>query len=163
MSAGRPRATIEQLKLHGIEKASSNHKTYTRLDMSDTLIKGELSPPNHYSARTKQAWNRVIPNIQNLNILTEQDLNSLIAGFDAFEEMVKAQKAIREFDKEHPHLAVEDIKHRKALSQWMLQSMDSANRVFARFGLMPTERTRLNLVGEKEQKEEDPLDVVLGK
>ena len=157
---GRPRGTIESLKLHGMDKKDNKYQDYAQPDIKNDLITEIPKAPSHYSSRTKQAWNRIFNGLIHMRVLTTQDLDTLITGFDAFEDMVKAQKAIKEFDKNHRPLEDENIKHRKALSQWMLTCMTEANKVFCRYGLTPTERTRLNIIPE-EKSDEDPLDVVL--
>ena len=162
MAAGRPRATVRQLELHGIEKNTTAHKNYANPDVSKNLIMDIPSPPSHYSVKTKDAWNKILPGLIAMRVLTEHDLVTLTSGFDAYEEMIQAQKKIREFDKAHKELLDSNsIKDRKTLSSWMLTSMAEANKVFCRFGLTLRERTRLNLIPEK-KKDEDPLSVVLG-
>lgn len=157
---GRPRGTIESLKLHGIDKTDKKYKEYAQPDVSDQLITNYINPPNHYSARTKKAWERILPNLLAMRVLTEQDLDTLQTGFDAFEEMVKAQRAIKAFDKNFDPTDSSQVKTRRSLSQWMLASMGEANKVFCRYGLTPTERSRLDIIPEK-KKDDDPLSLVL--
>lgn len=162
MPGGKPRATVQQLKLHGIEKKSRNHATYADPDVKDSLINEIPTPPSHYSARTKEAWNNIYKGLISMRVLTTNDVAALNSGFEAHEEMVKALRAIKEFEKEHKGpLDSNAIKDRKALSSWLLTSIAEANKVFCRFGLTPTERTRLNLIPE-DKGPEDPLKAVLG-
>ena len=133
MAAGRPRATVAQLKLHGLENNTREHTMYSDPDVSKNLITEIPDPPAHYSTRTKRAWNRILSGLINMRVLTDQDLDTLITGFDAYEEMIIAQRKIREFDRNNKDLDVNTIKNRRTLNSWMLASMAEANKAFAHF------------------------------
>ena len=162
MSAGRPRVSKELLELNGRMTNQTVYKDYTPSSgLVSTISKDTiLKPPAKISAKSKKAWNAIVPNLIALQVLNEQDLPSLDKMINSFEEYVKATNAIKEFDKVFDPLDINQVKHRRALNQWMMDSINSFNRIAAHFGITPTERTKLTLAVE--EKTDDPLSVVLG-
>lgn len=160
MAAGKPRATTELLKLNGGYRPDrhSNRGDSKAIALSNDTI---LEPPSTYSAKAKKCWETIVPNLINQRILAEEDLPSLDMMFNAFEEYEKAKAAIKKFDKLHPDLVdKETIDNRKKLNTWMTQSITEFNKIAARFGIMPTERVRIQNTVESD-KPLDPLDVLL--
>ena len=162
MPAGKPRATTEALKLRG-DYRESRHSN--RGDSKAIALPRDttLEPPKNYSAKAKKCWAAIVPTLITQRILAEQDLPSLDMMFNAYEEYERAKNAIKEFDKKYPELFDKEvIDNRKKLNTWMTQSITEFNKIAARFGIMPTERVRIQASLEDDYKPQDPLDVLLG-
>jgi len=161
MAAGKPRATTELLKLNGGFRPDrhSNRGDSSLISLPKDSI---LEPPSTYSAKAKKCWQAIVPCLITQRILSEEDLPSLDMMFNAYEEYERAKRAIKKFDKLHPDLLdKESIDNRKKLNTWMTQSITEFNKIAARFGIMPTERVRIQSVVDGD-KPQDPLDVLLG-
>lgn len=160
MPAGRPKATKELLDLSGTyrqDKHGNRGDSKAIAFPKDTI----LAPPSSYSAKAKKAWASIVPGLIRQGILSDIDLPSLDMMFHAYEEYTKAKAAIAKYDKENPDLlTAESITNRKRLNAWMIGSITEFNKIAARFGIMPTERVRIQ-ASLDDDKPQDPLDVLL--
>lgn len=163
MGAGRPRATTQHLEVSGLLDRKKKCYAETRRETQLAVIKDvRIDPPKKYSQETKQAWMAIVPNLVDIGVLTEVDLPSMQMMFDCYEEYVQAKKAITKFEKIHSILEPDYVTKRKALNTWMVNSQINFNKIAARFGIMPTERSRLPInEGEGVSGEEDPLEIIL--
>lgn len=159
MPAGRPRGTIPHLQLAGL--ADKRPAYYgQRNNENFAVVQEQLEPPKSYSKETKSAWSTIVPNLLAMKVISEVDLPSLQTMFDCYEEYVQAKKAIIKFDKIHTILEPDYILQRKALNQWLMNCQQNFNKIAARFGCMPTERSRLS-INKEEPQAIDVLEEVL--
>lgn len=159
----RARSTKEYLELTG---KINNQKQYKDLAPSKGLptsipTDAALKCPTKYCKRTKDAWHAIVPSLTVLGVLNVQDLAALEMMFSAHEQYVKAEEALRkymatEFDPSN----FTSVKHMRTLSTVMNESISTFIKVSTKFGITPTERTKL--VFNSEEKEKDPLSIVLG-
>ncbi len=160
MPSGKIRATREHLELTGQFREDKHGNYGSSRDISysaETII----TPPASYSARTKKAWDSIVPNLLRQRVLSEQDLPTIEMMFNAFEEYDKAKAAIKAYDKEHKNdFTKESIDLRRKLNIWMLDSIKQFNNIAAHFGIMPTERLKV-VQQMDEPKKADPLEIVL--
>ena len=108
----------------------------------------------------KKAWKSIVPSLISMQVLSEQDLPALSILFDCLEEYYAQMRAIKLLDEtysnEPDYWDKRDKAFRrrsKALDEWM--------RLAGRFGILPTERSRLVPMQETGHEDESPLDVVL--
>lgn len=123
-----------------------------------------IKPPKEYSKETKKAWNVTVPALLQMKVLSETDLVNLGLMFNAYEEIVSAKRAISEFEQASTNRASDEyINRRKKLNTWLLTSMQTFINYSSRYGMTPSDRTKLPMFGgDEKEEEEDPLDVILG-
>lgn len=157
---GRPRGTISHLELSGL---TDKRPAYygQRNNENFAIVTSQLEAPKKYSKETKEAWQLVVPNLLVMQVISEVDLPSLMTMFDCYEEYVQAKKAIAKYDKIHTIDEPDYILKRKALNTWLMNCQQNFNKIAARFGCMPTERSRLP-INKQEPETVDALEVVLG-
>ena len=161
MAAGRPRGTPQHLEVSGLTKKRKKYYEERNNQQVATIEAVEIEPPKKYSKETKAAWNSIVPNLLSMGVLTELDLPSMQMMFDSYEEYVQAKKAITKFEKIHTLLEPDYVTKRKALNTWMINCQINFNKIAARFGLMPTERSRLPINSQEQEEDEDPLEIIL--
>lgn len=161
MPAGQPRKTQQALVLSGADKY--NAKRYENYNLTET---GPVIPkdavikcPKEYSKETKKAWKTIVPALISMGVLSEQDLVGLKMMFDVYEEYQRHIMTIKHLDETYSN--EEDYwdkrdraakRRDKALDQWL--------RIACRYGILPTERSRL-MPQDIQKKDEDPLDIIL--
>lgn len=160
MPAGRPRKPTEILKL------STAHKNIVdnRRDSKQVAYNKDtkLDPPKHLLKKTKEAWEMTIPILINQQIIGPLDLPTLVLGFESLDESYRALTTIKKYDKVHDISEANYVTNRRKLSQWYSNSLGDVIKIFSRFGITPEARAHLNIGEKQENKEADPLDVVLG-
>lgn len=157
---GRPRLTQNQLTLSGQDKLKPARYSSYNMESGPVIPKDYiLKCPSHYSKEVKKAWKAIVPSLIQMQVLSEQDLVGLKIMFDCLEEYEAQMKVIRILDEtyssEKDYWERRDKASRrrsKALDEWM--------RLAARYGIMPTERSRL-IPQETEPKNTDPLDILM--
>ena len=83
--------------------------------------------------------------------------------FQVYDEMLKADAAIKSFDIVHPVcLTKDDINDRKMLNTWFIQSARQFNSMSREFGLTPASRTTLPMTQNDSKKDADPLSQIIG-
>ena len=162
MSAGQPRKTQQALVLSGADKY--NAKRYENYNLTETgpVIPKDtvLKCPKEYSKETKKAWKSIVPSLISMGVLSEQDLVGLKIMFDVYEEYLLHCKTIKHLDETYS--SEEDYwDKRDKASKRKDRAFDQWLRIACRYGILPTERSRL-LPQKLEKKEEDPLAIILG-
>lgn len=159
----RQRAPSAHIKLTGLDKRLPSRYVENRNLTEGVVVEADaLIPPAGLSSDAKKAWNATVPALLKMRALSETDLVQLDNMFTVYEEVLKAKKAIKKFDKE---FSLEDesyIKKRKMLSAWLNEALRSFTKIAGDFGMSPADRTRLPKMEEETHKEEDPLEVIMG-
>lgn len=160
---GRPRLTQNALVLSGQnEKKPKKYAGYNLTETGPVIPKDMvLKCPKEYSKETKKAWKAIVPSLISMGVLSQQDLPALQVMFDMYEEYQLQKKAISLLDATYSNQEDYWDKRDKA-SKRRDKAFDNWMRVAARFGILPTERTRL-VPQDIQGEEEDPLEIVLGK
>lgn len=156
--AGHPRATNQHVALTGTDyynkyQVQRNYKQVATIS-KDT----SLRCPKQYSKDTKKAWKAIVPNLILMGSLTEQDLPSLSMMFDAYEDYYQTREDYLTFIQASNSFDKQSMDTRRRLFTTMNDARDQFNRLAARFGCMPTERSRLPI---NKEEDEDPLAVIL--
>ena len=154
-SNGRPRKSVQELKLSGMYSKRSSHKNYNDEVPNQMELK---TAPKRYLQRTKVAWNQFMRVKVTQGILSEEDASLICIMFDALDNLYHIQDEIDRFFR-RPDLtsALSDEDRRKQLKD-MVQVRKLHETSFVtlacRFGLTPSERTKLVL---PQKKAESPL------
>lgn len=160
----RPRATASHLELTGQDVLKP--QKYSSYNMTKGVVVDavDLKPPKELSKEAKKGWNATVPALLQMQALSETDLVSLSNLFTIYDDIVSAKQAIKELDKLHLDITSDEyINKRRKLSGWLTTSVNSFTSIASRFGMTPTDRTRLPIFSEEEEEEgEDPLDIILG-
>lgn len=157
---GRPRLTQNALALSGQDKLKPQKYASYNMEAGAVIPRDvTLRCPKDYSTETKKAWKAIVPSLIAMQVLSEQDLPTMRMMFDVYEEYQVQCKAIRHLDETYSN--EEDYwEKRDKASRRRSKALDEWIRLACRFGITPTERSRL-LPQETIQKDESPLDVVL--
>lgn len=112
--------------------------------------------------KTRQAWDLTVMGLLNMSVLGPLDVPMLEQLFLAYDEMLRVQKCLEEFDKLHKedYLDCEVIKARKTLSSSYKEAFQNWFQLCTKFGISPEARSHLLI--PKQEEEKDPLDLVLG-
>ena len=151
----RPRKSVSDLKLSGTFSQHSSRKNWN----TETLFAVSDRPaPNKYLQRTKVAWNQFMRVKTVQGILSEEDMSLVTLMFDALDDVFRIQDEIDAFYRSptlRRDLADEEKRdHLKDMIQ-MRKSHETSFAFFAcKFGLSPSERTKLTL---PEKKNESPM------
>ena len=158
----RARRPKEYLELKGSINNQVQYKNYHPSLSLPTRIGDDtqLQCPSKYCKRTKEAWQTIVPALLALKVLNIQDLAELEMLFTTHEQYVKSEEALRKFMKTFDPMDFNQVKHMKALNTAMNESINTFGKIANRFGITPVERTKLAY--SSEEKEDDPLSVVLG-
>lgn len=139
MTRGRKRKPENILKLHG---------TFQKCRREKTVIEADGAPacPVELKGEARKEWNRVVPSLDAVRILSKKDRAGLIALCQAWALYVKAEKDIEKNGltvfcvngvKKNPACTVAN----EAFSRW--------NTLSAKFGLTPSDREKMP-VGKKD-------------
>ena len=161
----RPRATAQHLDITG-QKILKPQK-YSKYNMTNGIVVDavEIKPPRELSKEAKKAWNVTVPALLQMKVISETDLVSLGNLFTIYDEIVSAKKAIAKLEKQNLDITSDEyIDKRKKLNGWLSLSIKTFISNASRFGMTPSDRTRLPIFNEDEElkEAEDPLDIMLG-
>jgi P27 family predicted phage terminase small subunit len=110
--------------------------------------RGAPKPPADLSGEALAEWGRVVPELDRLGLITKVDRAYLVAYVEAWATFDSARAAMREYG---PLVAGRDggmVKNPAA--QVMRDAADLMIKFGARFGLSPSDRTRLSVPSEPE-------------
>ena len=151
----------ELAELNGM--TSQHPKRYKTRTSSKTCTKVHANKPDFRNEETSWAWDSIVPALENLKIVTLQDLPTLNEMFDVYDLLVDSKRQYREF-LDGNDLA--EVSRSKDLMTNQKKILDMVNNLWgtwikytARFGLTPSDRNNIQI---PDTGEEDPLAVVLG-
>lgn len=117
------------------------------------LVTGLPKPPGHLNRYGKHEWNRIIPVLQKVSMLTEADLTSLAAYCQAYGTWVEAEKLKKAMglttttDKgnviQRPEVGIANT------------SMANMISIAKEFGMTPASRTKVEV--EETETQQDPF------
>lgn len=152
---GRPRKTPQELELNGTNIYHPERKNwYTRNDRP--LV--SKPAPAHYLQRTKIAWNQFMDVKSAQGVLSADDESCVVQMFDCLDRLYRNTDAYNRIRKENPDYAtwLLDKGNREMVKQIRKEMTedDTAFRNWAiRFGMTPTERSKLPVIPQKPQSE----------
>lgn len=160
----KPRKTLEEHALAGLDKNHSRYQNYTKSSELPTAIdKGtEIKCPKKFGKQTKKAWNSIVPGLTLLGVLNEQDMPVLDSMFRAYEEYSKTYALLLKFDEENPEWYLDDAltNRRNRINNLVIRNLEAFTKISYRFGLTPIERTKLQ-IPNLEEKVDDPLEMII--
>ncbi len=156
----RPRMPKELHELSGTVSKHPERKQYGS-SKGISFPKGTAIPaPKRFSNKTKEAWNRVVPTLVGMQILTSLDLPKLDAMFSFYDTFVKVDAQVNEMQKEDIYRDPDMLDHFRTLTKIRSENWNSFTREASLFGLSPSERAKLQIPDE--QEEADELQKLLG-
>lgn len=108
--------------------------------------------PSHLSKEAKKEWKRIVPELEDLGLLTRVDMAALGAYCAAFGRWVEAEKALKQ-----EGLTVTTPNGHVQKSPWLTiadKALDQLRKYIVEFGLSPASRTKVS-AQPKEDTEED--------
>lgn len=161
MPAGHPRLTQTALTLSGQDKLRPQRYSSYNLVPGQVIPRDVvLTPPKHYEKQTKKAFKTISSNLIAMGALSEQDLVAFGVMMDSLNDYYKCDALLIHLDKTVIDMDEEYLKQRDKILKRKGEASDRFYKWTSRFGITPTERTRL-VCGEQKQKEEDPLDILV--
>lgn len=154
MKAGRPRKTVADLKLSGTYGRHSEHKDYN--DETPLQITEGERAPSRYLKRTQTAWQDFM-NVKSFQgVLSVEDKSAITMMFDALDSYYRTHDQLQRIQRT---AKPEDYKNKEFLD--CLKALTSTRSTFfreyvqiaCRFGITPTERSRLVIPKKKEDSE----------
>jgi P27 family predicted phage terminase small subunit len=156
---GASRLTGTQLKLSGLAEWNKSH--YKSYNLTEGVVpEGNIVAPKGLSATAKKAWNTTVPALMEMRSLSVTDFVQLENLFTIYDELLKARKAIKEFDKNHSLEEKGALNTRRSLNTWLNNTQQTFTSLASRFGMTPVDRTRLP-IEEEEEDAKDPLEVLV--
>lgn len=152
---GRPRKTPQELELTGTNiyhPERKNWNTKNQKPLTDRVA------PAHYLRRTQIVWAEFMEMKAAQNVLSIEDRSCIIQMFDCLDRLYRNTDTYNEIRKAHPDYAkwLQDKDNRDVIKTLRseMTADDTAFRNWAiRFGMTPTERSKLPVVPEKPQSE----------
>ena len=157
---GQVRASAAQLKLSGLSTWNKSHYKENYNLTEGILPQGDIIAPKSLSPTAKKAWNTTVPALLQMKALSVTDFVQLENLFMLYDELLKARKAIKEFDKTHSVVDDDYISKRRMLNAWLNQTQTTFTTLACRFGMTPSDRTRLP-IEEDDDNSKDPLEVLV--
>lgn len=152
---GRPRKTPQELELTGTNiyhPERKNWNTKNQKPLTDRVA------PAHYLRRTQIAWAEFMDMKAEQKVLSIEDRALVVQMFDCLDRLYRNTDTYNEIRKAHPDYAkwLQDKDNRDVIKTLRseMTADDTAFRNWAiRFGMTPTERSKLPVVPEKPQSE----------
>ena len=152
---GRPRKTPQELELAGTNPYNpyrKNWNTKNQRPLTDRVA------PAHYLRRTQIVWAEFMDMKAAQGVLSEEDRACVIEMFDCLDRLYRNTDTYNEIRKNNPDYFqfLLDKGNRDTVKQLRAEMTadDTAFRNWAiRFGMTPTERSKLPVMPEKPQSE----------
>ena len=152
---GRPRKTPQELELTGTNiyhPERKNWNTKNQKPLTDRVA------PAHYLRRTQIAWAEFMDMKAEQKVLSIEDRALVVQMFDCLDRLYRNTDTYNEIRKKNPDYAewLKDKENRDMMKHLRaeMNADDTAFRNWAiRFGMTPTERSKLPVVPEKPQSE----------
>jgi len=158
---GRMKQPKEKADLVGA--SVRNPARYKGRGSSKTSIKVHAIKPEFRNKETGFAWDSIVPSLENLKVLTVQDIPTLHEMFDIHDILQDTKKQLVDFNAAHGNDETNSDKEVMGMQSKLIAMINNLNGTWikycARFGITPTDRNSLTLTDEGET---DPLAVVLG-
>ena len=162
---GRKAKPIELILLNGnkarLTKAEIDARKANQQKLKPKADK--IKPPSWLDDRAKKEFRRIVKELQELDLLTNIDIDMLAAYCDAYSQYVECTKVIREegLMVEYTNKAAETNKVPHPLLTKKKQLFDQMKAIALEFGLTPSARAKLALPKE-EPKEETKFEKMFG-
>ena len=148
MAMGRPRKSEAELKLSGtFDRVSSRKKWNTRNSTPLT----DRPAPAKYLKRTQFFWNQFMVEKAAQNVLSVGDEPVLVSMFDAYDQYLRYKDQHDELMKEADFKDMEFIRKLNQLDIMIDRLFKQWTSLALRFGLTPSERSKLAVMPEKPQ------------
>lgn len=123
-----------------------------------------LEPTVKLGKEARRGWDMTIPVLLKVRILSPADIVLLEKAFQSLDECNKMLDAIHKFDKDIKKRGIEIWQVAETRNKMMssyLRNLTACQKIFASFGLTPSDRAHFNLKPDEPKKPQDPLDIIL--
>lgn len=121
---------------------------------------GQLVAPKSLSATAKKAWNTTVSALLEIGVISVTDFVQLENLFLMYDELLKARKAIKDFDSQPENAdQFKQIEMRRKLNARLVSTQSLFNSMARDFGMTPVDRTKLPKGSDDEDA--DPLEVLI--
>ena len=148
MAMGRPRKTEAELKLSGTFGKDSSRKKWNTRNATPLT---EKPAPARYLKRTQYFWNQFMIEKAAQNVLSVGDEPVLVSMFDAYDQYLRYKDQHDELMKDGDFKDPEFIRNLNQLDIMIDRLFKQWTSLALRFGLTPTERSKLAVMPEKPQ------------
>lgn len=149
MPKGRPRKTPQELELSG---TNIYHPERKKWNTKNSTPLTEKPAPGRYLKRTQFFWNQFMIEKASQNVLSVGDEPVFTAMFDSYDRWLRYKDRREELDSTLGW-DKEDITIRNQLDIMIDREFKQWTQIAIRFGLTPTERSKLAVQPEKPQSE----------
>ena len=150
MPAGRPRKTPQELELSGTNIYHPERKKWNTRNATPLTSK---PAPGRYLKRTQYAWNQFMIEKATQGVLSIGDEMAVVAMFDSYDRWLRYKDQRDDLDGKVGYSSLEDINVRNKLDIMIDREFKQWTSLAIRFGITPTERTKLAVNPEKPQTE----------
>ena len=125
------------------------------------------SCPSHLTDEAKAEWNRIIPELETLGLISQIDRAALAAYCQAYGRWVKAEKALKAIEDKFENVnSGSGLCYQTSNGNWVMQplvsvankALEQMHKFLVEFGMTPASRTRISV---NASEAEDPLDNLL--
>ena len=148
MPAGRPRKTPQDLKLSGTNIYHPERKKWNTRNATPITQK---PAPSRYLKRTQYFWNQFMIEKAAQNVLSVGDEPVLVSMFDAYDQYLRYKDQHDELMKDADFKDPEFLRNLNQLDIMIDRLFKQWTSLALRFGLTPTERSKLAVTPEKPQ------------
>jgi P27 family predicted phage terminase small subunit len=149
---GRPRLPKEFHELTGTIKHNPEQKKFGS-SKGIAFPRGTIvPPPKHFTQKSKEAWNRVVVTLINLQVLTDLDLPKLDGMFEHYDSWVRIDTEIKELQKNKDMFRDPKLfSYFNSLKKSRLKDWEAFSKEAQAFGMSPSDRTKLQLPEQDNQ------------
>jgi len=148
---GRPRKTVAQLKLSG-----TFNKVSSRKDWNEEVpcVLGYISAPKRYLQRTKVAWNQFMRVKAQQGVLSEEDQSLVLIMFNHLDHYYRADDRLQQMEKDPAYFGTSiGLDAMDKIGKMIERHFNSFSKLALRFGMTPSERTKLHIPEHEKQSE----------
>jgi P27 family predicted phage terminase small subunit len=160
--AGRKAKPLELILLQGNSHITKK-EIAQRKEREINPKKDKIKCPSWLDPVAKKEWRRISLELQELNLLTNIDINALAIYCDAFSKYMKATEEINKFGLVIKHTNKSGATNivTNPYVQIANKYADLINKYCVEFGLTPSARAKIS-IPKKEEKEKTPAEEMFG-
>lgn len=160
---GKQRNTQNELILSGAVKRNPQRYSGFNFQKGKVIPKDmTLTPPKKVRKETKKAWEAIVPNLISMGALSEQDLPMMGVLFSSYDRMMMLDDKQKSVEQTFDPTDADQVKTLERIDRMRRNAQQEVVQLALRFGLTPTERSRLATGDSFDEEEKDPLDIIMG-
>jgi P27 family predicted phage terminase small subunit len=151
MPAGRPPKPTALKALEG----NPGKRALNKNEPQPPLAEGQIEPPRPLEGNALKTWYRVVPLLQDMQVLSLADLEKLALGCDAMGDYIDLRARIKKVGKVYTTITVTKSKVYRTRPEvaMMKDAWKMASAILSEFGLSPSARSKVQKIVEEEKDE----------